>query len=352
MLVMNMIKRKCTKQIQVGNVLIGGGAPISVQSMCNTDTRDVNKTVNQIKELSDVGCELVRIAIPDMKAAENVDKIKAGSAIPIIADIHFDYRLALECMERGIDGLRINPGNIKETEKVKTIVEKARSKNIPIRIGVNAGSIDETKYGSPTPEALVASALDHIQILENLNYYNIKVSLKAHNVETMVAAYRLMSEQRDYPLHLGVTEAGTLFQATVKSAMGIGACLLDGIGDTIRVSVTGDPIDEIKIGREILKSLKLKSGPEIVSCPTCGRCEVDIITLANQVEERLKSIDKDISVAVMGCAVNGPGEAKHCDIGLAGGKNGRFVLIKKGEIIDRIDQTQALDRLMQEIEKL
>lgn len=346
-----MIKRKKTRQIKIGNVLIGGDSPVSIQSMCNTDTRDYKKTLNQIKELNDEGCEIVRIAIPDIIAAQVVDKIISSSPIPVIADIHFDYKLAIECLERGINGLRINPGNIRETDKVKTIVEKARINNIPIRIGVNAGSIDEKKYGSPTAEALVSSALDHIKILEDLNYDNIKVSLKAHDVITMVEAYTLMSEKRDYPLHLGVTEAGTSFQATVKSSIGIGACLLKGIGDTIRVSVTGDPVEEIKIGKEILKSLKLRTGPEIVSCPTCGRCEVDLINLATSVEEKLRKIDKQISVAVMGCVVNGPGEAKHCDIGLAGGKNGRYVLIKKGEIIDRIDESVALERLLEEIEK-
>jgi (E)-4-hydroxy-3-methylbut-2-enyl-diphosphate synthase len=348
-----MIERKKTKQIKVGDVLIGGGAPVSIQSMCSTNTRDIEKTLNQINELYDAGCEICRIAIPDMAAAEVTDRLVASSPIPLIADIHFDYKLALETLKRGIHGLRINPGNIKESEKVKTIVEKAEERQIPIRIGVNAGSINEEKYGFPTAEALVDSALDHVKILEDLNYTNIKVSLKAHDVETMVKAYQMMSKERDYPLHLGVTEAGTIFQATVKSSIGIGACLLEGIGDTIRVSVTGNPVDEIKVAKEILKSLHLRQfGAEIISCPTCGRCEVNVIDLANKVEEELRKINKPISVAVMGCVVNGPGEAKHADIGLAGGKNGRFVLIKKGEIIDRIDEKDALKRLMEEVEKL
>ncbi len=348
-----MIQRKQTRQIKLGNVLIGGGASVSIQSMCNTDTRDISATLEQINRLSLEGCEIIRIAIPDISAAQKVDELTKKSPIPVIADIHFDYRLALECLDRGIHGLRINPGNIKQREKVKLIVDKAKKNEIPIRIGVNAGSIDEKKYGQPTPEALVASALDHIKILEDLDYRNIKISLKAHDVETMVKAYRMMSERKDYPLHLGVTEAGTSFQATVKSAVGIGSLLLDGIGDTLRVSVTDDPIEEIRIAKEILKSLHLRDfGPEIVSCPTCGRIEVDVIKIANEVEKRLKNVKKSISVAIMGCAVNGPGEAKHCDIGLAGGKNGRFVLIKGGEIIDRIHESEAIDRLLEEIEKL
>ena len=348
-----MIERKKTKQIKVGDVLIGDDAPISIQSMCSTDTRNTKETLNQIAELYEEGCQICRIAVPDMDAALKIDTLVDNSPLPLIADIHFDYKLALEALRRGIHGLRINPGNIKETDKVKLIVDLAKKDNIPIRIGVNAGSINEEKYGFPTAEALVDSALDHIKILEDLNYSNIKVSLKAHDVQTMVDAYKMMSEIRDYPLHLGVTEAGTMFQATVKSSIGIGACLLSGIGDTIRVSVTGNPVDEIKVAKEILKSLHLRQfGAEIISCPTCGRCEVNVIELANEVEEALRRVDKPISVAVMGCVVNGPGEAKHADIGLAGGKNGRFVLIKKGEIIDRIDQKDALKRLMEEIDKL
>ena len=319
-----MIKRKMTRQISIGDVKIGGGAPISVQSMTNTKTTDTNATVAQIKALVDAGCDIVRVAVPDMSAAENIYNIKSQVDVPLVADIHFDYRLALKAIEQGIDALRINPGNIGDEERVKAVVEAAKIRNIPIRIGVNAGSLDKkllAKYGKVTAEALVESALEHIRILEKLNFYDIKISLKAHDVPLTLNAYRLMSETVDYPLHLGITEAGTVNTGIIKSAVGIGALLAEGIGDTFRISLTGDPVNEVKVANEILKALGLKEyGPTLISCPTCGRCNIDLPSIAEKVEQRLSGITKPIKVAVMGCVVNGPGEARDADIGIAGGK--------------------------------
>lgn len=350
-----MIKRKMTRQISIGDVKIGGGAPISVQSMTNTKTTDTNATVAQIKALVDAGCDIVRVAVPDMSAAENIYNIKSQVDVPLVADIHFDYRLALKAIEQGIDALRINPGNIGDEERVKAVVEAAKIRNIPIRIGVNAGSLDKkllAKYGKVTAEALVESALEHIRILEKLNFYDIKISLKAHDVPLTLDAYRLMSETVDYPLHLGITEAGTVNTGIIKSAVGIGALLAEGIGDTFRISLTGDPVNEVKIANEILKALGLKEyGPTLISCPTCGRCNIDLPSIAEKVEQRLSGITKPIKVAVMGCVVNGPGEARDADIGIAGGK-GEGLVFRKGEVINKVAEDKLVDALFEELDKL
>lgn len=350
-----MIKRKMTRQISIGDVKIGGGAPISVQSMTNTKTTDTNATVAQIKALVDAGCDIVRVAVPDMSAAENIYNIKSQVDVPLVADIHFDYRLALKAIEQGIDALRINPGNIGDEERVKAVVEAAKIRNIPIRIGVNAGSLDKkllAKYGKVTAEALVESALEHIRILEKLNFYDIKISLKAHDVPLTLDAYRLMSETVDYPLHLGITEAGTVNTGIIKSAVGIGALLAEGIGDTFRISLTGDPVNEVKVANEILKALGLKEyGPTLISCPTCGRCNIDLPSIAEKVEQRLSGITKPIKVAVMGCVVNGPGEARDADIGIAGGK-GEGLVFCKGEVINKVPEDKLVDALFEELDKL
>lgn len=350
-----MIKRKMTRQISIGDVKIGGGAPISVQSMTNTKTTDTNATVAQIKALVDAGCDIVRVAVPDMSAAENIYNIKNQVDVPLVADIHFDYRLALKAIEQGIDALRINPGNIGDEERVKAVVEAAKIRNIPIRIGVNAGSLDKkllAKYGKVTAEALVESALEHIRILEKLNFYDIKISLKAHDVPLTLDAYRLMSETVDYPLHLGITEAGTVNTGIIKSAVGIGALLAEGIGDTFRISLTGDPVNEVKVANEILKALGLKEyGPTLISCPTCGRCNINLPSIAEKVEQRLSGITKPIKVAVMGCVVNGPGEARDADIGIAGGK-GEGLVFRKGEVINKVPEDKLVDALFEELDKL
>ena len=350
-----MIKRKMTRQISIGDVKIGGGAPISVQSMTNTKTTDTNATVAQIKALVDAGCDIVRVAVPDMSAAENIYNIKSQVDVPLVADIHFDYRLALKAIEQGIDALRINPGNIGDEERVKAVVEAAKIRNIPIRIGVNAGSLDKkllAKYGKVTAEALIESALEHIRILEKLNFYDIKISLKAHDVPLTLDAYRLMSETVDYPLHLGITEAGTVNTGIIKSAVGIGALLAEGIGDTFRISLTGDPVNEVKVANEILKALGLKEyGPTLISCPTCGRCNIDLPSIAEKVEQRLSGITKPIKVAVMGCVVNGPGEARDADIGIAGGK-GEGLVFRKGEVINKVAEDKLVDALFEELDKL
>lgn len=350
-----MIKRKMTRQISIGDVKIGGGAPISVQSMTNTKTTDTNATVAQIKALVGAGCDIVRVAVPDMSAAENIYNIKSQVDVPLVADIHFDYRLALKAIEQGIDALRINPGNIGDEERVKAVVKAAKTRNIPIRIGVNAGSLDKkllAKYGKVTAEALVESALEHIRILEKLNFYDIKISLKAHDVPLTLDAYRLMSETVDYPLHLGITEAGTVNTGIIKSAVGIGALLAEGIGDTFRISLTGDPVNEVKVANEILKALGLKEyGPTLISCPTCGRCNIDLPSIAEKVEKRLAGITKPIKVAVMGCVVNGPGEARDADIGIAGGK-GEGLVFRKGEVINKVSEEKLVDALFEELDKL
>lgn len=350
-----MIQRRKTRQIQVGGVKIGGDAPIAVQSMTNTKTQDAAATLAQIRKLADLGCDIIRCAVPDMDAALALKEITAKSPIPVIADIHFDYRLALQALESGVDGLRLNPGNIGGSENVRAVVEAAKPRQIPIRIGVNAGSLPKDlleKYGHPTAEALVEAAWRHIHILEEMDYGNIKVSLKCHDVPLTLDAYRLLAGQCDYPLHVGITEAGTVHSGLIKSAVGIGTLLAEGIGDTIRVSLTGDPAEEVKAGFEILKALGLRQhGPTLISCPTCGRTSINLEKLAAQVERRLADIKDPITVAVMGCVVNGPGEASAADIGVAGGK-GEGLIFRHGEVLYKVAQEKLLDALLEEIEKL
>ena len=343
-----------TREIKIGNLYIGGENPIIIQSMTNTPTEDVEKTVAQIKELEKAGCELVRVTVNTEKAAEAIKEIKKQINIPLVADIHFDYKLALKAMENGIDKLRINPGNIGDDEKVRLVVEKAKELNVPIRIGVNSGSVEKKileKYGRVTADGMVESAMYHVNLLEKYGFNNIVISLKASNVKMMVDAYRKISELVDYPLHLGVTEAGTEFQGTVKSAIGIGSLLVDGIGNTIRVSLTENPVEEIKVAKEILKVLGLREGVEIVSCPTCGRTQIDLIGLAKKVEKEFGNIEKNIKIAVMGCVVNGPGEAKEADIGVAGGK-GEGLLFKKGEIIKKVKEEEIIPELRKMLEEI
>lgn len=346
--------RRKSKKIKVGNIFIGGESPISIQSMTNTDTRDVVKTVSQIKQLEKAGCEIIRVAVPDIEAAQAIKLIKKGINIPIVADIHFDYRLALLSIENGIDALRINPGNIGSREKIKEVVEAAKYHSIPIRIGVNTGSIEKDlleKYGR-TSFSLVESALRHVNILEELNFDNIVISVKSSDVVENIESYRNLANRTQYPLHLGVTEAGTIFSGTIKSSIGIGALLCEGIGDTIRVSLTDNPVEEIKVGKEILKACGLrKFGIEIISCPTCGRTNIDLIELAKKAEDALLNIDKPIKVAIMGCAVNGPGEAREADIGVAGGKGEGLIFIK-GKIIKKVPEEKLLEELLNEVEKL
>lgn len=346
--------RRKTREVSLGSIKIGGDNPIAVQSMTNTDTRDAEKTIEQIKKLEEAGCDAVRVAVPDMIAAENLGRIKHEINIPLIADIHFDYKLALKAIEEGVDGIRINPGNIGGIDRVKAVVEKCKEKNLKIRIGVNGGSLEKhllKKYGSATPEALVESAMEHVKILEDLDFYNIVISLKSSDIYTAVEAYTLMSQKVDYPLHLGITEAGGIKKGTIKSSIGVGSLLLKGIGDTIRISLTGDPVEEVHVGKDILRSLNLLNDKiKIVSCPTCGRCNIDLISVANEVEEKIKYINKDMTVAIMGCAVNGPGEAREADIGIAGGK-GEGLLFKKGEIVRKIKGNSLVDELLEEISK-
>lgn len=351
----NWFIRKSTKKIRVGDLFIGGDAPVTVQSMTNTDTRNIQATIEQIKRLEEAGCDIVRVAVPDNEAAMALKPIRKAVGIPLVADIHFDYRLAIASMENGADKIRLNPGNIGDRERVKMVVETARLRGIPIRIGVNSGSVEKPilqKYNGVMPEGMVESALEHAKILEDYDFDQIIFSIKASNVPMTIAAYRLMSEKSSYPLHIGVTEAGTIYSGTIKSSIGLGCLLAEGIGDTLRVSLTGDPVEEVKVGYEILKALGLKHGGiEFISCPTCGRCQIDLINIANCVEKKLKFIKKDIKVAVMGCAVNGPGEAKEADIGIAGGK-GEALLFRKGQIIRKISQDRVVDELIKEIEKL
>jgi len=347
-----MARRKRTKKIFVGSVPVGGGSPISVQSMTKTDTRNPKATARQIGALYKAGCEIIRVAVPDMTAAESLGAIRNSSPIPVIADIHFDWRLALEALRQGVDGLRLNPGNIGARWKVAEIVSASREKNIPIRIGVNAGSLGKKlleKHGHPSPEALVESASEHIEILESMGFRDIKVSLKASNVPTTVEAYRLFSRSFRYPLHIGISEAGPPFTGMIKSSVGLGILLSQGIGDTVRVSLSSDPLEEVRVAFEILKSLGLREkGATIISCPTCGRCEIDLRGLASKVEAHLRWIDKPLTVAVMGCIVNGPGEAREADVGIAGGK-GAGLLFRKGKIIKRLREEELLDALMEEI---
>lgn len=349
------MKRRNSRQIKVGSLLIGGDAKISVQSMTNTDTSDVSATVAQIKKLQSVGCELVRVAVPNMESASVLGEIKSNISIPLVADIHFDHKLALKAIEQGIDKLRINPGNIGDHKKIKAVVESAMKNAIPIRIGVNSGSLEKDileKYGHSTPEAMVESAMRHVKILEEFGFYDIVISLKASNPLKTIEAYRLIADQVDYPLHLGVTEAGTIFAGSIRSAVGIGVLLSEGIGDTIRVSLTDDPVQEVRAGYEILKSLGLREyGATVISCPTCGRTQIDIIKIAKEVEARLADVEKPIKVAVMGCIVNGPGEAKEADIGIAGGK-GLGLLFKKGKRICTIPEDQLVDVLVNEVKNM
>lgn len=342
-----MIKRRKSKEISIGNVKIGNNNPISVQSMCNTDTRDIEATTRQIKELADAGCELVRLAVLNKDAAEAIKELVKISPVPLIADIHFDYRLAIQCINNGISALRLNPGNIGKRENVEKVVTLAKQQNIPIRIGVNAGSLEKDLLDKDIPlhEKMVESAMKHIQILEDLDFDKIKVSLKSSDVLTTIEAYRLMAQKVEYPLHLGVTEAGTLKGGLIKSSVGLGTLLAEGIGDTIRVSLTENPVEEVFAGYEILKSLKLRQrGVNFVSCPTCGRTQIDLIGLAKKVEARFKNLDKNITIATMGCVVNGPGEARHADFGIAGGINEGYVF-KKGEIVARVPESELLEKL-------
>ena len=344
-----------SRQIHVGPVAVGGGAPVSIQSMTNTPTHDVEATLGQIRALAAAGCDIVRVAVPDMAAAKAIGALKAGSPVPLVADIHFDYRLALEAAEQGIDKIRINPGNIGAPERVKAVADACRARGIPIRIGVNGGSLEKellAKFGGPTPEALVESALGHARLLEQFGFRDICISLKSSHVPTTMRAYQLMAARYDYPLHLGVTEAGTPELGILKSAAGIGGLLALGIGDTFRVTLTADPVEEIAAARQILKAIGLRrEGPELIACPTCGRTQIDLIPMARQVEELLKGVDKPITVAVMGCAVNGPGEASHADVGIAGGK-GEGVLFQHGRIVGKVPEDQLVPALMKLIETL
>jgi (E)-4-hydroxy-3-methylbut-2-enyl-diphosphate synthase len=348
------IQRKKTRQISVGSVKIGGNAPIAVQSMTNTFTHDIPATVNLIHRLEAAGCEIVRVAVPDMASAEGIRPIKQQIHIPLIADIHFDYRLALAAIAAGADGLRINPGNIGSEKKVATVVNRAREYAIPIRVGVNAGSLEKDirkRYGV-TAKAMVKSVLRHVELLKSLDFHDIKVSIKASDVLTTVEAYRSLSSSTDLPLHVGVTEAGTLYSGTVKSALGIGMLLYEGIGDTIRVSLTRDPVEEVRVGYEILKALKIRQhGPEIISCPTCGRCRVNLFSIVEQVESALMNEIIPIQIAIMGCVVNGPGEAKEADIGIAGGV-GQGLLFKKGKVVKKVKEGDLVKVLLDEIENM
>lgn len=348
------MQRKITKEVKVGNLLMGNNHPIIIQSMTNTDTRDVQATVDQIRRLEEAGCQLVRASVPDAQSAEAVKEIIRQIHIPLVADIHFDYRLALMAIENGVDGLRINPGNIGSEERVRMVVEKAKERNIKIRIGVNGGSLEKAvvdEYGNGA-NAMVQSALKHIRILEDLEFYNTVVSLKASDIFRTIEAYELFSSQSDYPLHLGITEAGTAFKGTVKSSIGIGHLLLKGIGDTLRVSLTADPVEEIHVAKAILSSLDLdRDTIKIVSCPTCARTKINLIELAEKIEKQLDGMKKPLSVAIMGCAVNGPGEAKEADIGIAGG-NGEALLFKKGQIVRKIKEDEIEAVLLAEIEKM
>lgn len=346
------MKRDNTKAIRIGNVAIGGGNPIAIQSMTNTKTEDVEATVAQILALEKVGCEIIRCTVPTMEAAEALKEIKKRIHIPLVADIHFDYRLAIAAIENGADKIRINPGNIGDISRVKAVVDKAKEYNIPIRVGVNSGSLEKNlveKYGGVTAEGIVESALDKVHIIEELGYDNLVVSIKSSDVLMCVKAHELIAEKCQYPLHVGITEAGTILSGNIKSSVGLGIILHEGIGDTIRVSLTGDPLEEIKSAKLILRTLGLrKGGIEVVSCPTCGRTKIDLIGLANQVEEMVQDIPLDLKVAVMGCVVNGPGEAKEADIGIAGGI-GEGLLIKKGEIVKKVKEEELLETLRQEL---
>ncbi len=344
-----------SKQIMVGSVPVGGGAPVAIQSMCSTHTDDVEATVQQILRLEAAGCEIVRVAVPDKESAFAVDKIKERIHIPLVVDIHFDYKLALACIERGADKVRINPSNIGGEDRVKAVADACRLRNIPIRIGVNGGNLEKellAKYGKVCPEALVESAFGHIRLLNQFDFDDICISLKSSNVQIAMAAYKMMHEQSDYPLHLGVTEAGTRQMGTIKSAIGIGGLLAQGIGDTFRVTLTADPVEEVVVAKQILQAAGIRQdGPNLISCPTCGRTRIDLIPLAQEVEARLRTVQKPITVAVMGCVVNGPGEAGAADVGIAGG-NGFGFLFQHGEIVKKVPEEQLVDELFQLIDTL
>ena len=345
---------RTSKQVMVGRVPLGDGAPVTVQSMLNVPSTDIPGSVAQAKRLEAAGCQILRAAIPDMAAVALIPAIKEAVSIPLVADIHFDYKLALESVAAGVDKVRINPGNIGEDSRVQAVAKACREKGVPIRVGVNSGSVEKhilAKFGGPTPEALVESALCHVSLLEKFDFTDIVVSLKASSVDSTIRAYQLMAQRCNYPLHLGVTEAGTARMGLIKSAIGIGSLLQQGIGDTLRVSLTADPVEEIAAGKDILKALGMGAGPRLVSCPTCGRTRIDLIGLAGRVEEALRGCEKDITVAVMGCAVNGPGEAREADIGVAGGV-GEGLLFKKGQILRKVPEDQLLPALLEEIEKL
>lgn len=350
-----MFHRTETRPVKVGNLTIGGNDEIVIQSMCTTKTHDVAATVAEIKRLEEAGCQIVRVACPDMRAAEAIPKIKEQISIPLVADIHFDYKLALKAIEGGVDKIRINPGNIGKREKVEAVVKAAQEKGIPIRIGVNAGSLEKKiidKYGYPTADGMVESALHHIKILEDLDFHNIIVSMKASDVRLAIEAYRKAAEAFNYPLHLGITESGTLFAGTVKSAAGLGAIISMGIGSTLRISLSADPVEEVKVARELLKSFGLAANAAtLISCPTCGRIEIDLISIANEVEEYISTVKAPIKVAVLGCAVNGPGEAREADIGIAGAR-GEGLLFRHGKIIRKVPEHQLLVELKKEIDQL
>ena len=350
-----MIERRKTKQVKVGNLLIGGGAPVSVQSMLNVEAHDIAGNVRQAKALEAAGCQIIRAAVPDLAAVPTIAALKEALTVPVVADIHFNHKIALACVDAGVDKIRINPGNIGADENVKAVASACKANGIPIRIGVNSGSVEKEilkKYGAPTPAAMAESAMYHVRLLEKYDFDDIVISIKSSNVQNMIEAYKLVAAQCDYPLHLGVTESGTVRMGIIKSAVGIGALLTQGIGDTIRVSLTADPVKEVDAGFDILASIGLlPDRPTLVSCPTCGRTKIDLIGLANAVEERLRHVRKPITVAVMGCVVNGPGEAKEADIGIAGG-DGCGLLFQKGEILRKVDEADLLDALMDEIERL
>lgn len=346
-------KRKTTRQVHIGAVTVGGDAPISVQSMTNTFTHDISATVSQIKHLEAAGCEIVRVAVPDERSARAISSIRKEISIPLIADIHFDYRLAIISLQEGADGLRINPGNIGGSRKVKAVVDLAKDMNVAIRIGVNAGSLEKDilkKFGKVTPEAMVESALRNIDLIASCGFDQIKISIKASDVVRTVEAYRLLSSVTDFPMHVGVTEAGSLYSGIVKSSLGIGTLLAEGIGDTIRVSLTRDPVEEVRVGYEILKALGIRRrGPEIISCPTCGRCNIDLFSIVEQVERSLLTSLIPLKIAIMGCVVNGPGEAREADIGIAGG-DGVGILFRRGKVVKRFPEEKLVDELIKEVE--
>lgn len=351
-----MMQTLCkTRQVKVGSVLIGGGAPISVQSMTNTDTRDLQATLAQIRALAEAGCEIVRLAVPDQQAAANLAELVKQAPVPLVADIHFDYQLALTALDAGINKLRINPGNIGGKERVKAVASRAKACGVPIRIGVNAGSLEKellAKYGGPTAEAMVESAMKHVRLLEDVDFTDIVISLKASSVLKTIAAYRELARRTDYPLHIGITEAGTWYSGSIRSAVGLGILLSEGIGDTLRVSLTGDPVREVEAGQKILEALELRSfGPKVISCPTCGRCQVNLESLASQVESLVRGIKEPLHIAVMGCAVNGPGEAREADLGVAGGR-GEGLIFRQGEIIRKVPEDQIIAALKEELQKL